>query len=541
MANDNTVNVEITASVAGLKSGLSQAEKGLKGFETSATKMTDKTNKMAGAVKVNAVPAMTSFSQVIQDAPYGIRGVANNITQLTSQLGYLSKNAGGTKAALKSMLTTLTGPAGILLAVSVITSLLVSYGDELANIGSASGKAAEKQKDLAESLGFVSDTLSAQVKALDSQIKLLEAQKLPTKELLADKLILLETELQTNVERRAALSLQLNALKAAGVQLTIAEKIANALNVGRGGGVLFFEGLDKEESDNIQQLETDIANLGKTIADTSLLIGKLRNPKIFGGDGVDAPKPDDIARPIVEAIQASKAIVDATATGYFTNWKNILLGTLGTAKNELAPITTAISSQIENAIPTTTISEKAQQLKDIFAQLGEDIKGVTQSGIYETIANMSFALGDALGSGGNALKAVGQAMLGTLGDILIKFGELSLAAGIAATALGQALRNPLNPANAAAAIAAGAALIAIGGAVKAFSSSIGGKSASEADSGSYSGSSNTNYSSSANYSSSSGGGGTYVFEIAGTKLIGVLKNTLDRNKQLGGSNNLIFG
>mgnify|MGYP000890438238 CR=1 FL=1 len=38
-----------------------------------------------------------------------------------------------------------------LLAVSVITSLLVSYGDELANIGSAAGKAAEKQKEL----GFI--------------------------------------------------------------------------------------------------------------------------------------------------------------------------------------------------------------------------------------------------------------------------------------------------------------------------------------------------------------------------------------------------
>ena len=188
MANDNTVNVEITASVAGLKSGLSQAEKGLKGFGTSTDKMTSKTNKMAGAVKANAVPSLTSFSQVIQDAPYGIRGVANNITQLTSQFGYLSKSTGGAGNALKAMIGSLTGPAGILLAVSLVTSLLVSYGDELGNIGNESAKAAEKQKDLAESLGFVSDTLSAQVKALDSQIELLKLQKIPVKELLADKL-----------------------------------------------------------------------------------------------------------------------------------------------------------------------------------------------------------------------------------------------------------------------------------------------------------------------------------------------------------------
>jgi len=37
---------------------------------------------------VNAVPALNEFSRVIQDAPYGIQGVANNITQLTTQFGY---------------------------------------------------------------------------------------------------------------------------------------------------------------------------------------------------------------------------------------------------------------------------------------------------------------------------------------------------------------------------------------------------------------------------------------------------------------------
>lgn len=100
-----------------------------------------------GKSTANAVPSLTSFSQVIQDAPYGIRGVANNITQLTSQFGYLSASAGGAKGALKAMLGTLAGPAGILLAVSVVTSLLVSYGDKIFNAIGATNALTDATKE----------------------------------------------------------------------------------------------------------------------------------------------------------------------------------------------------------------------------------------------------------------------------------------------------------------------------------------------------------------------------------------------------------
>ena len=69
---------------------LKQAEAGVKNFGNSTDKMAAQTNKMGGIVK-GTVPTLTSFSQVVQDAPYGIRGVANNIQQLTMQFGYLSK------------------------------------------------------------------------------------------------------------------------------------------------------------------------------------------------------------------------------------------------------------------------------------------------------------------------------------------------------------------------------------------------------------------------------------------------------------------
>lgn len=117
--------------------------------------------KSVGKGAANAVPSMTSFSQVIQDAPFGIQGVANNITQLTMQFGNLSTKLGGTKSALKAMLSTLAGPAGILLAISVITSLMVHYNTSMS-------KARKKAIKLKKEQDKLSDALTDYVKALEA-------------------------------------------------------------------------------------------------------------------------------------------------------------------------------------------------------------------------------------------------------------------------------------------------------------------------------------------------------------------------------------
>src|SRR5690606_3555332 len=76
-----------------------------------------------GKQTANATPSVIEFSRVIQDAPYGIQGVANNIQQLTTNFGYLRKQAGGTIPALKAFAGSFLGPAGIVFAISTITSL----------------------------------------------------------------------------------------------------------------------------------------------------------------------------------------------------------------------------------------------------------------------------------------------------------------------------------------------------------------------------------------------------------------------------------
>ena len=143
---------------------LKESGKGGKALQSGAVTASKGINTLNKST-ANAVPTLTSFSQVIQDAPYGIRGVANNITQLTSQFGYLSKATGGSSAALKAMLGSLAGPAGILFAVSAITSLMVSYGDKLSFAASSTTKLAKATKE------FTGDAIAEGV-ALNQLLKI---------------------------------------------------------------------------------------------------------------------------------------------------------------------------------------------------------------------------------------------------------------------------------------------------------------------------------------------------------------------------------
>ena len=72
----------------------------------------------------SATSAALELGRVIQDAPYGIRGMANNITQLASQLAFATKDAGSFKGAIKGMISALNGPLGIVLAISAVVSAL---------------------------------------------------------------------------------------------------------------------------------------------------------------------------------------------------------------------------------------------------------------------------------------------------------------------------------------------------------------------------------------------------------------------------------
>jgi hypothetical protein len=148
------------------------------------------------------------------------------------------------------------------------------------------------------------------------------------------------------------------------------------------------------------------------------------------------------------------------------------------------------------------------------------------------------SIGGALSNGTSVLKAAGASLLGTLGDIMVKYGQLAIAFGLASEAVASVFKNPFG--GGVAAIIGGTALVAIGSAIKGFSSNVssgGSGGATTSNAGSSSSSGGSSFSSGG--SGLSSGSQNVVFQIQGTKLVGVLSNTLAQNRALGGNLSII--
>lgn len=149
------LEVNIGGDISQLQASIIAAENELRGFQAEIKKTTDTgkiaelsakiettTQKIAGmrqemgksaGASDKAVNALGNVSRVAQDASYGFMGIANNLNPLFESFQRLQKDAGGTGNALKQMGAALTGPAGIGLGIAVVSSLIVSFGDDIAD------------------------------------------------------------------------------------------------------------------------------------------------------------------------------------------------------------------------------------------------------------------------------------------------------------------------------------------------------------------------------------------------------------------------
>ncbi len=146
----------------------------LKGYHESFSSGVRSTNTIA-----------VEFSRIIQDAPYGLQGVANNIQQLTqnyANYARATKEAAAAQGQSVSSASLLRGALGSFLSplnlltigISLVTAGWVAYEKYTQRSAKASEEAAKKKDDLVKSLGNVSTALYNAATASGSEIAKLQ-------------------------------------------------------------------------------------------------------------------------------------------------------------------------------------------------------------------------------------------------------------------------------------------------------------------------------------------------------------------------------
>ena len=190
------------------------------------------------------------------------------------------------------------------------------------------------------------------------------------------------------------------------------------------------------------------------------------------------------------------------------------------------PATPLLNVDQINPLGGLSMTEYAEK----YRQTAEAVKEITidlNQYIADAVVSMSDAISNALVNGDNVLKAIGSSLLSTLGKVMVDLGEMTLMAGIGI----EAVKKALTSLNGVAAIAAGAALIAIGSLFSAGASKLG---RSMGSAGGYASSPTMNTTTSPvapNYR------GAYtdnevVFKIGTNELVGVLSMAQNRNNRL---------
>jgi hypothetical protein len=121
------IEIPIGADLSQLKAAQKEIKDRLKQLADDAGKagagLGDKLVKGSNS----AAFALTNLGRVAQDAPFGFIGIQNNLNPLLESFTQLKKETGSTGSALKALGQSLIGPAGLGIALSVVSAGILFY------------------------------------------------------------------------------------------------------------------------------------------------------------------------------------------------------------------------------------------------------------------------------------------------------------------------------------------------------------------------------------------------------------------------------
>ncbi len=176
------MQIKIAADVSSAVSGLDKLNKELDQTAKDAVQLGNAVDNAGQKIRTlpnvtgQATSTLTNFSRVVQDAPFGLIGIANNIDPLISSFQQLKATTGTTGGALKALLSQLAGPAGIALAVSTVTSLLIAFGDRLFSSSQSAKQLAEQSKKVADEQRAIFEGIARERVEIDKLIIALNSE-----------------------------------------------------------------------------------------------------------------------------------------------------------------------------------------------------------------------------------------------------------------------------------------------------------------------------------------------------------------------------
>lgn len=276
------------------------------------------------------------------------------------------------------------------------------------------------------------------------------------------------------------------------------------------------------EIDAANQQYVKATALEKQMADEQRELLRLTNSltKANNANNAELQKQLELQRQIAQS-RADLAALDLSTSGALSTGGASALSAPGLAMPGVQQIERALYAQLGDSLYLRVGLEPDQNsFIDLTNQINNVVTGLSVS--------MSEAIGGLIGdlvTGGDAWGNFANAAMSAFGDMATAVGKIAIECGVASLGIKAAL-NSLGPAGAAAAIAAGTALVALGAAVKAGLSNVaaGNYSASPAvASGSYSAGSNDYETRDLQVQV------TGTLQADGDKLVAVLNNTNNRN------------
>lgn len=194
---DEQLKFVVGADTSQFNAELQKAENELKQFQAALKKTTDvnalevlngkilktqqtiaglnNTMKSVAPATNKATQSLTDLSRVVQDAPYGFIGIANNINPLVESFSRLKAESGSTGGALKTLISGLSGPAGLGIAFAAISTAITFAQIGLSMWSRGSKDAKKDSEDFSYQLEQTKESLKAVTAELQNFINVADS------------------------------------------------------------------------------------------------------------------------------------------------------------------------------------------------------------------------------------------------------------------------------------------------------------------------------------------------------------------------------